>query len=105
MDTTAGDRLKALRQLMGLTQEEMAELFDISLSRYKNVEKKTVRMAEGEFSAACSRFPEFVHYLTYQGKIDIKALHESQDKLVRFAAAAIDAGKIPEGYFLEDSLE
>ena len=105
MNTKAGDRMRALRELMGLTRHEMAEFLEIDPMRYANVEKKNVRMAEAEFAAACSRFPEFMGYLTYEGKIDIEELQNSQEKLVRFAAAAIDAGKIPEGYFIEESIK
>lgn len=105
MNTKAGDRLKALRILVGLTRDEMAELLDIPVVRYKNVESKKVRMAEDEYSAICSRFPEFSHYLTHEGHISLEELQASQQKLVRLAAAAIDAGKIPEGYFLEESLK
>jgi len=105
MQTLAGDRLRALRQLIGLKQDEMAELLGIKEIRYKNVEKKNVRMAEDEFSAVCSQFPEFSHYITHEGPINFDELQASQRKFVKFAAAAIEAGKIPEGYFLEESLK
>lgn len=105
MNTTAGDRLKGLRELIGLKQDEMAEMLGVPISRYKNVESKKVRMAEDEFSAVCSQFPEFAHYLTYEGDIDFDALRASQEKFVKLAAAAIEAGRIPEGYFLKESLK
>jgi len=105
MNTVAGDRLKGLRELIGLRQDEMADMLDVPLIRYRNVEGKKVRMAEDEFSAVCSRFPEFALYLTYEGDIDFDALRTSQKKLVKLAAAAIEAGRIPEGYFLKESLK
>lgn len=105
MNTKAGDRLKALRMLMGLDQNEMAEILGIEPSRYKNVEAKKVRVAEDEFSAVCSRFPEYVHYLTYEGELDLEAMRRSQEALVKFAAAAIEAGKIPAGFFLEEKIK
>ena len=105
LKTKAGDRLKGLRLLIGLTQDEMAEMLELPFTRYRNVEGKKARMAEDEFSAVCARFPEFALYLTYEGNIDFDALKASQEKLVKLAAAAIEAGRIPEGYFLEEKIK
>lgn len=105
MKTKAGERLKALRLLMGLTQDEMADYLELPRQRYKNVENLKVRMAEDEFAATCERFPEFAFYLTFEGDIDFQAVQSSQERLVKLAGAHIEAGRIPAGFFLEEKIK
>lgn len=105
MNTTAGDRLKALRELIGLTQSEFADFLNIEFSRYKNVESKKVRMSEGEFEAVCKNFPKLCEWITYEGDIKLSELKRSQEAFVKLAVAQIEAGRIPEGYFLEEKIK
>lgn len=101
MNTQAGDRLRALRVMIGLEREEMAELLGVSKTRYKNVEQKNARMAEDVIGPLCQKFPELCLYITCEGEIDLNKLKESQEKLVNVIAAKIEAGLIPEGSYIE----
>lgn len=100
----AGKRLKAMRLLTGFTQEQFAELINMPLARIKNVETRA-RMFDVEIEEVVKIFPEFIHWMTYQGDITLGELEESQSKLCRLIAAKIENGLIPEGYGLENKIK
>ena len=103
----AGERLKGLREITGLTQAEFAEVTGLSLIRLRNLEHRKARVAEDEFEKIGELFPEFVHWMTYEGDISIEDLKNSDQLVCRLFAAkiAVDAGQIPAGYHLEDKLK
>jgi len=105
MKLRAGQRLKGLRELMGLTREEFGEIVGIDWVRMKNIEQQKVRMAEDEFAKIGAMFPEVMPWLTYEGYIDVDDLKNSQENLCRLIAAKIEAKQIPEGYYLEDHIK
>ncbi|WP_019530618.1 helix-turn-helix domain-containing protein [Dasania marina] len=101
---TTGQRLKAMRLLTGLVQDEFAEIIGMPLSRLKNVETRS-RMYDHEIEDVLTIFPEFAKWLSYQGDITLGELQESQSKLCRIVAAKLDAGIYPEGYDLENKIK
>ena len=101
----AGERLKGLREITGLTQAEFAEVTGLSLIRLRNLEHKKARVAEDEFEKIGVLFPQFVHWMTYEGDIDMEDLKNSDQNLCRLIAARIDAGLIPSGYHLEEKIK
>lgn len=103
--TRGGDRIKAVRLLLGLGREEFADLIGVSFNRYCNVEQKRAKLGEEEIVAVCLRFPEFTHWMAYEGIIRVSDLRDSDDSLCRLIAAKIDAGQIPTGYFIEDRIK
>lgn len=105
MKTKGGDRLKAVRLLFGLGREEFADMIGISFNRYCNVEQKRAKLGEDEIAAVCSRFPEFTHWMAYEGVILVNELKHSSESLCRLVAAKIEAGQIPTGYFIEDRIK
>ncbi len=105
MKLRAGDRLKAIRELMGMTREEFGQLIDIDWVRIKNIEQKKARVAEDEFAKIGQMFPELMPWLTYEGDIDLEGLKTSQEKLCRLVAAKIEAGQIPSGFYLEEKIK
>lgn len=92
--TRAGDRLKMLRALLGMTQMEMAKLLETDLARYKNIEHKKVKVNENEFECAGRQLPELLHYIVYEGETSLSSLQSSQKPLVRLIAAKINTGRL-----------
>jgi transcriptional regulator with XRE-family HTH domain len=100
-----GDRIRGFRELIGHTRKDFAEIIGVDPQRLRNVENGSAKANEDYIEAITVLFPEFVHWIAYEGEIDFKALQESQTALVRLAAARIEAGLIPEGYFLEENIK
>lgn len=90
----AGDRLKGLRLILGLTREQMADGIPIKRSRYYNLEQLKARVADVDFEMLGEKYPEFVHWLVMGGKIKISELKKSSDPLVRSAAIKLEAGVV-----------
>ncbi|MGI1677549.1 MAG: helix-turn-helix transcriptional regulator [Cellvibrionaceae bacterium] len=104
METKASQRLKALRLLMGFKQEEIANLLDIPAIRYKNVEIGRVKISEDEYSGIGKALPALLPWLVYSGPINLEELKVSDNANERLVAAAIESGRIPTGYEMENSL-
>ncbi|WP_445357307.1 helix-turn-helix domain-containing protein [Microbulbifer sp. ANSA002] len=100
----AGDRLRAIRELTGLTQKEFAELLKLELVHLKNMEYKKNRVTEECYEAVGFTFPELLPWFVYEGPVNLQGLRNSENKLCKFIAARIDAGLVPEGYFSEGSI-
>jgi transcriptional regulator with XRE-family HTH domain len=98
----AGDRLRAIRLLLGLQRQDFAQQLGIDLVRYNNVEAKKVRMAEDEFHAVLSKFPEFMPWLTVGGNISLAALRASDNVAVRTIAKKYEDRMLPEGFDLHN---
>ncbi|ABC33376.1 MULTISPECIES: helix-turn-helix domain-containing protein [Hahella] len=105
MKMKAGDRLQGLRELIGLTQREFAELLGIDYFRLKNIEQQKARMAEDEFAQVGLLIPEMLHWVACESDISLSALQNSEAKLCRLIAAKIEAGQVPEGYMLEEKIK
>ncbi|MCO1336004.1 helix-turn-helix domain-containing protein [Microbulbifer sp. OS29] len=101
----AGDRLKVIRELMGLTRDEFAELLKLDYIRLKNIEQKRAKVAEFEYEQFGQRFPELIPFFTYEGDIVISDLSASNERLCRLVAAKIEAGQIPQGFYLEEKIK
>ncbi|WP_299940172.1 helix-turn-helix transcriptional regulator [uncultured Microbulbifer sp.] len=101
----AGDRLRAIRELMGLTRDDFAEQLGLDFIRIQNIERKKAKVAELEYERIGLRFPEFISFLTHEGDILVSELSTSSEKLCRLAAARIEAGIIPQGFYLEEKLK
>ncbi len=67
---TAGQRLRGLRELMGLKRPAFAELTGIDKKRLENIENGFQRMHDIDFEKVCSLYPEFARWITYGGPVD-----------------------------------
>jgi transcriptional regulator with XRE-family HTH domain len=67
---TAGQRLRGLRELMGLKRPAFAELTGIDKKRLENIENGLQRMHDMDFEKVCSLYPEFARWITYGGPVD-----------------------------------
>lgn len=105
MKFKAGERVKVIRELMGITREDFAQVVNIEFIRLRNIEQGKVRMAEDEFAKVCSVFPEMMAWLTIEGEISLDSLKNSQQTLCKLMAAKIEAGQIPKGYDLETKIK
>lgn len=105
MRTKGGDRLKAIRTLFGLSREEFSALIGVPFNRYCNVEQKRAKLGEDEISGVCRKFPEFTHWLAYEGAISLEALKNSDESLCRLVAAKVEANQVTKGFFIEDSFQ
>jgi transcriptional regulator with XRE-family HTH domain len=104
MNTTASQRLKGLRELTGLKRKEFADILGIDDSHLKSIELGRAELNENDFAKVCRHFPSFTAWLTYEGEIDLAALKQKQEALMRFMAMRIESGHVPEGYFLEKAV-
>jgi transcriptional regulator with XRE-family HTH domain len=105
MKLKAGDRIKALRELVGITREEFANNLEIDFIRLRNIEQKKCRVSEDEIAKICAAFPEVGPWLAWEGDISLDSLKESQRALCKLIAAKIEAGQIPQGYDLEEKIK
>lgn len=104
MKLKAAERLKGLRELMGLTRQEFADLVGIETSRIRNIELQRSKIHEEDFAAIGKTLPTLLPWLIYEADITLDELRESENRWLRLIAARIEAGQIPEGYYLDRSI-
>ncbi len=71
---TAGKRLRALRELMGLSRPQFAELVEMTAKRLENIENELQRMHDEDFEKVCGTFPEFSDWIAYEGSIEPQSI-------------------------------
>ncbi|HCE7276298.1 TPA: helix-turn-helix transcriptional regulator [Pseudomonas aeruginosa] len=71
---TAGKRLRALRELMGLSCPQFAELVGMTAKRLENIENELQRMHDEDFEKVCGTFPEFSDWIAYEGSIEPQSI-------------------------------
>ena len=94
MEFKAGERLRMVRELMGLTREEFAEDMGLSAVRLKNVEYFKVRMSELEYDAVTEAFPELSCFVTHEGAISADRLRASSNARLRLIISRLEANDI-----------
>ncbi|WP_242439402.1 helix-turn-helix domain-containing protein [Pseudomonas nitroreducens] len=67
---TAGERLRALRSLTGLSRRAFAEVVGMKAKDVENIEYGNQRMRDLDFQKVCSVYPDFSRWITYEGPID-----------------------------------
>ena len=67
---TAGERLRALRSLTGLSRRAFAETVGMKPKDVENIEYGNQRMRDMDFQKVCSVYPDFSRWITYEGPID-----------------------------------
>jgi transcriptional regulator with XRE-family HTH domain len=67
---TAGERLRALRSLTGLSRRAFAETVGMKAKDVENIEYGNQRMRDMDFQKVCSVYPDFARWITYEGPID-----------------------------------
>ncbi|NQD91428.1 helix-turn-helix transcriptional regulator [Pseudomonas sp. CrR25] len=71
---TAGERLRGLRELMGLSRPAFAEIVGIKPKRLENIENGWQKMHDEDFEKVCSVFEEFSRWIAYEGPLDRQPL-------------------------------
>ena len=71
---TAGKRLRALRELMGLSRPQFAELVGMTAKRLENIENELQRMHDEDFEKVCGTLPEFSDWIAYEGSIEPESI-------------------------------
>lgn len=71
---TAGKRLRALRELMGLSRPQFAELVGMTAKRLENIENELQRMHDEDFEKVCGTFPEFSDWIAHEGSIEPQSI-------------------------------
>ncbi|HCJ6264327.1 helix-turn-helix transcriptional regulator [Pseudomonas aeruginosa] len=71
---TAGKRLRALCELMGLSRPQFAELVGMTAKRLENIENELQRMHDEDFEKVCGTFPEFSDWIAYEGSIEPQSI-------------------------------
>jgi transcriptional regulator with XRE-family HTH domain len=67
---TAGERLRGLRVLMGLSRREFAEVVGMKTKSVEYIELGLQRMHDEDFQKVCSVYPDFSRWITYEGPLD-----------------------------------
>ncbi|MHB9798986.1 helix-turn-helix domain-containing protein [Pseudomonas sp. MT3] len=67
---TAGERLRALRALTGLSRRAFAETVGMKEKDVENIEYGNQRMRDEDFEKVCSEYQDFSRWITYEGPID-----------------------------------
>jgi len=67
---TAGERLRALRALTGLSRRAFAETVGMKEKDVENIEYGNQRMRDEDFQKVCSEYEDFSRWITYEGPID-----------------------------------
>lgn len=105
MKMKMGARMKAIRELTGLTRDAFVTALKLDLTRYKNVEYLRCRVGEEEVEKVGEHLPELLEWLAFEGDIEVQRLANSPNQLSKIVAARVNAGIIPEGYHLEERLK
>lgn len=71
---TAGERMRGLRELMGLSRKAFAEIVGMPPKRVENIENGWQRMHDEDFQRVCSQFEDFSRWISYEGPIDSVSL-------------------------------
>jgi len=71
---TAGQRLRALRDLLGLKRPAFAKLTGIDTKRLENIENGRQRMHDIDIEKVCSLYPQFTRWIAYGGPVDRDAV-------------------------------
>ncbi|MGE8499003.1 MAG: helix-turn-helix domain-containing protein [Pseudomonas sp.] len=67
---SAGERLRGLRELMGLSRPAFAEIVGIKPKRLENIENGLQKMHDEDFEKVCSVYEEFSRWIAYEGPVD-----------------------------------
>jgi transcriptional regulator with XRE-family HTH domain len=105
MKYKAGERLRFLRELMGLTREQFANTIGIDFIRLRNMEQKRCRVGEDEFAKIGLLFPEIIPWIIFEGDINLELLKVSDQVLLHLVAAKIEAGQFPKGAEFEEKIK
>lgn len=98
---TAGERLRAMRELMKLERPDFAGLVGLTQTSLANVELGKQRMNEDHFEKVLRVLPHFTLWLTIGGDIDLDGLAASPINACKIAALRLQLGDVPEGYGME----
>jgi transcriptional regulator with XRE-family HTH domain len=104
MDHTAGERIRAIRDLTNLTRKEFAQKLNLDFLRLRSIEQGKIRAAEDEFEKVGSAFPAMIYWLTYEGEIILEDLHNSPNDLERVISAKIEADLLPNDLNLKEKI-
>lgn len=102
MKVTSAKRIKAVRELMGMTRQAFCDQVGIDYLRVSTLENDRARMSVDDLAAIDTAFPEFTPYLLHGKVLDVQQLGKSKIEAVKVAAMHIKNGEIPEGYGLEE---
>ncbi|PAU64069.1 hypothetical protein BZL41_10655 [Pseudomonas sp. PIC25] len=71
---SAGERMRGLRELAGLSRRKFSMVVGIKPKRLENIENGWQRMHDEDFQKVCSVFPEFSRWISYEGPLDPKPM-------------------------------
>lgn len=71
---SAGERLRGLRELMGLSRPAFSEIVGIKPKRLENIENGLQKMHDEDFEKVCSVYEEFSRWIAYEGPVDRQTL-------------------------------
>lgn len=99
------ERLKIIREALGVTQNEFADALNLRPSLLKSIEYQRQRISEEVFAAVGKAMPEFLPWVVYGGKVSLDQLRMSESSWCKLIANRIDIGLIPNSSFLEQKCD
>lgn len=102
MKISAAKRIKAVRELLGITRQGLCDLVGLDYLRVSTLENDRARMSVEELASLIKVFPEFTNYMIFGEALEVQLLENSKNKLCNDAAFRIQCGEIPDGYGLEE---
>lgn len=105
MTFSTGERIRAFRFTIRMTQLEFAEKFGLSYSRVKSYETNRVKVTEDEFCSICALYPEVAEFLVSSGKISISRLLKSESEHSKELGKFLQVGVRPKEVDINEYIE
>lgn len=90
-----GERIRFIREMLGMTRDEFSKAMGINYSRLNNIEKLLAKVNEDEFYQIGRFMPEVLLFIACEDNLDMQACRNSENNLSRLLAARVDANQIP----------
>lgn len=105
MKHTAGARIRDVREMMGLTRQQFAELLKLDPTHIRNVELERSKLNQDDFAAIGQTLPELLPWLTYEADVSLEDLMQSQNKWLRLIAVRVETMDALESNGLAQSIK
>jgi transcriptional regulator with XRE-family HTH domain len=96
MELTPGKRLQAVRELMGFSRSDFAEMLGIRYLRLVTIENDRGRMAIDDLEPIARQYPELLHWLVLSEPLDATQLQNSSNKAIQKLADNLETHGLPE---------
>lgn len=90
-----GERIRFIREMLGMTRDEFSKVMGINYSRLNNIEKLLAKVNEDEFYQIGILMPEVLLFIACEADLDVQACRNSQHSLCQLLADRVEKNQIP----------